>query len=222
MIERPQTISDLVLGQLEEDILKKKYNPGDRIVEGEIAKRLGVSRGPVREALLVLERRGFITESQQGGRGRRVVSFDRTKISNCYQLRLFLENQSLLHIAMSQDNAALGKLRELTEQMRLKLEAKNLDGYRKDDIAFHRQIVASIDNERIYDLYLENDRMLRWLGGVTLPSHARMLQSFSEHQRILDCCEKGDLVSLVKLTSHHQFQALEVILSQYEKANGKD
>ena len=116
MIERPQTISDLVLGQLEEDILKKRYKPGDRIVEGEIAKRLGVSRGPVREALLVLERRGFITESQQGGRGRRVVSFDRTKISNCYQLRLFLENQSLLHIAMSQDDAALSKLRELTEQ----------------------------------------------------------------------------------------------------------
>ena len=70
--------------------------------------------------------------------------------------------------------------------MRLKLEAKDLDGYRKVDIAFHRQIVASVDNERIYDLYLENDRMLRWLGGVTLPSHERMLQSFSEHQQILD------------------------------------
>ena len=220
MIERPQTISDLVLDQLEKDILDKKYKPGDRIVEGEIAKRLGVSRGPVREALLILERRGFITEKKQGSRGRRVVSFNKQKISNCYQLRAFLESQCLLHIGMNQDREALERLRESSEQMRVMLENGDLEGYRKADVSFHRLIVFTVGNDRIYEIYLENDRMLRWLGGVTLPSQ-RMAQSFGEHQQMLDYCEKGDIVALMKLMNHHQLQALGTIFSRYDKTNGQ-
>lgn len=65
IIKPPKTISEQVLEVLEEEILSGFYQPGDRMVETEIAKRLGVSRGPVREALLVLESRGLLQEKSE-------------------------------------------------------------------------------------------------------------------------------------------------------------
>ena len=76
IIKPPKTISEQVLEALEKDILTGFYRPGDRMVETEIAGRLGVSRGPVREALLALERRGLIQEKNGNAKGREVISLD--------------------------------------------------------------------------------------------------------------------------------------------------
>jgi len=62
MIKPSKTISVKVMEQLEKDILSGFYKPGVWMIESEIANSLGVSRGPVREAFLLLERRGLIKE----------------------------------------------------------------------------------------------------------------------------------------------------------------
>ena len=70
IIKPIQTIAQQVFKILEEEILSGKYKPGDRLIEREIGDRLGISRIPVREALLSLERWGLVIATGRNRKGR--------------------------------------------------------------------------------------------------------------------------------------------------------
>ena len=88
--------SEKVLEIIEDEILSGKYRPGDRLIEREIAVRLGVSRVPVREALITLERWGFVKEKGANEKWREIAVLTKTDIHECYNVRCFIECQAFM------------------------------------------------------------------------------------------------------------------------------
>ncbi len=220
IIKPPKTISEQVLEALEQDILSGFYQPGDRMVETEIAGRLGVSRGPVREALLVLERRGLIQETDGIAKGREVVSLNEQDLRQFYQVRIFIETQALITHARNRDHETLGRLEEMTQEMDLLVQRGDSEAYRKANTAWHYFIVSSLDNPRLYDFYLDNDRIIRWFAGFTLDPK-RLANSNQEHRAVLEACRKQDMETIIGGIFAHQTQALERVLQKIKKASSK-
>ena len=214
MIEQSKTIAEKVLEQLESDILSGVYKPGDRLVEGELASLMGVSRGPVREALLVLTRRGLVKEKKGNAKGREIASINTKDIKEYYQIRTFLESQCLVDLAMQDDKSALVPLFELQKKMNRLSEQGDLENYILANTDFHHNIVKSAGNNKLYKIYSGNDLMIRWFRGVTLTKE-RILISNQEHGQFLDLCLRGNISDLITTVYQHQAQAMKRVIEQY-------
>ncbi|MCF8043639.1 MAG: GntR family transcriptional regulator [Desulfarculaceae bacterium] len=221
IIKPPKTISEQVLEALEEEILSGFYQPGDRMVETEIAGHLGVSRGPVREALLVLERRGLIQEKDGIAKGREVVSLKEQDLRQFYQVRIFIESQGLITHARNRDDKVLGRLEEMTREMEPMVQRGDPEAYREANTAWHYFIVSSLNNPRLYDFYLDNDRIIRWFAGFTL-APTRLASSNQEHRTVLEACRRQDIIAINEGLFTHQMQALERVLQKIKKASPKN
>jgi DNA-binding GntR family transcriptional regulator len=214
MIKPSKTIAEKVLEQLEKDILSGVYKPGDRLIEGELASLMGVSRGPVREALLILTRRGLVKEKKGNAKGREITSINTKDIKEYYQIRTFLETQCLVDIARQDDKSALVPLFEMQKRMNVLSKQGDLENYITANTELHHNIVKSAGNDKLYKVYSDNDLMIRWFRGVTL-TRERMLKSNEEHGQILDLCLKGNLSDLIPTVYKHQAQAMKRVIEQY-------
>ena len=216
MIKPSKTIAQKVLEELEKDILSGVYKPGERLIEGELARLMGVSRGPIREALLVLTRRGLIREKERNAKGREIASLNTKDIQNYYQVRIFLETQCLVDISIKNNKSALLPLIELQDMMQKLSEQGHLEDYIRANTKFHHEIVKSAANDKLYKIYSDNDIMIRWFHGVTLDKE-RLLKSNQEHALILKLCQEDDISGLVKEINKHQMQAMKRVIENLKK-----
>jgi len=220
ILKPSKTMAEKVLAALEGDIISGRYQPGDRMVETEIAANLGVSRGPVREALLVLQRRGLIKEKNGNAKGREVASLSKKDLRELYQVRIFIETQCLIHHALHK-REMLAELGLMVQEMDNLVEIKDIEGYRKANALFHHAIVNGLQNNKLYEIYKDNDRMLRWFQAVTLYV-PRLKKSNEEHKRILGFCRRQDLAGIKTAINAHQVQALEFLLQKLSPSPGAD
>jgi DNA-binding GntR family transcriptional regulator len=143
-IARPQEVWEQVLDELRLQIILGELAPGARLVETELAHRFGVSRGPVRTALLNLERSGLVSSSAR--RGVEVARYSSVDIRELYAVRAALE-------ALAAKEAA-GRCSPATVE-RLNEQLDALDGFVAEgaafeaaeaDLAFHEEICVNSGN----------------------------------------------------------------------------
>jgi DNA-binding GntR family transcriptional regulator len=133
--------------QLIEDILSGQLPPGTRIVETRLAQQLGVSQGPVREALRDLELFGFVVSSPFRGTQVRKISPD--DLVEIYPVRAALEGVAAKAAATRIDDATLAELEELIATMRDAAERKDQQAHVNADFAFHHAIVKASGNRML-------------------------------------------------------------------------
>ena len=104
-----------VLGRLRHLILIGEYGPDERLVEEQLAKRLGVSRTPVRQALAMLEAEGLVGISPN--RGATVCSFGLDDVWDVYDLRAVLEGHAARRAASRIEEPELERLREVVAEV---------------------------------------------------------------------------------------------------------
>ncbi|MFV0307149.1 MAG: GntR family transcriptional regulator [Desertimonas sp.] len=141
---RPQELWEQVLDELRVQIIVGELTPGSRLVETELAHEFGVSRGPVRTALLNLERSGLVTSSAR--RGAEVASYSSTDIRELYAVRAALE-------VLAAREAAERCTSVVADQLEAQLdvfEAFRAEGAAFDaaeaDLAFHEGICVCSGN----------------------------------------------------------------------------
>src|SRR6202011_3416497 len=121
---------------LRQAILGGRYRPGEQITETEIAQQMGVSHGPVREALRELESEDLLVIEPH--RGAFVKSFTASDIREVYQFRSAIETAAVTLAVQRSTDADLAQLDALIEQMRQASAASDLDGLIELDLEFHR------------------------------------------------------------------------------------
>jgi DNA-binding GntR family transcriptional regulator len=211
MIIRPsKTIAEKVLKILEDEILSGRYKPGDRVVEREIAERLGVSRIPVREALLALERRGFVKAKVNNRKGREIVGISEREISENYAIRELIEEYALTEKSLQQENRLLATLKQIVEEMEKFVQMKDLESYRNFNSKFHHEIAQSLNNKKLYNIYSEAAKSTHWFQNLTLYA-PRMEESIQEHKLLLKSYEEKDLLKIRSLMKNHYNQAVEFL-----------
>jgi len=153
--------------------------PGQRLVETEIAERLGVSRTPVREALQRLETQGVVARD---GRSLRVATLDHSQLGELYEVRRVVEGLAARLAARHAAPEEIRVLREMAEADRALIDdptALSLANRR-----FHRQLHRASHNRYLNQMLRSMRRSMALLSSTTLGAPGRGAQSLDEHDAI--------------------------------------
>ncbi len=147
-----RALSDDVASRLRAAILSGAFAPGERLREEQMARALGVSRGPVREALAELERQGLVVINRN--RGAVVAQLSRNDLEELYTLRLAIEELAIRRAAEAANPDSIAAMRTLIESMQGALvqgiteqEAAELD------LDFHDLIYDAANHRRLKDAW---------------------------------------------------------------------
>ena len=200
------TLRERSLEALRTAITSGEYRPGDHLGEEELAGRLGVSRGTVREALRHLQQEGLVTA---GARGMlRVNSLSSAEIRELFQVRGALEGLAVtLIIASPRRDAAVARLR--TALSDLDNPGHDFSAHIDADLGFHLLLCELSENSVLVDAWRHLEGQVR----ITILSdgneHHSHLMSGGHHAPIVDAVEAGDSAQAVKVLQDHMLLAAE-------------
>lgn len=132
------TYAEAVYQQLREEILTGQLRPGDRIAETEVARRLGTSQGPVREAFTRLREQGLVISFTH--RGSYVSEISVEEARDAYAVRATLERQALRLALPNMDESQYARLQEDIREMEGAAGHGDVAGNLARDMRFHRRI----------------------------------------------------------------------------------
>lgn len=183
------------------------YKPGDRLVESELAERLGVSRTPVREALQRLETQSMLSRD---GRSLIVASLDHNQLAELYAVRTELEGLAARLAARHATDEEIRVLRGMVEDDRaLKNTPRELA---KANKRFHRQIhLASHNRFLVQQLDLVH-RSMALMASTSLAADGRSEVALAEHDQIVAAIEARDGEAAYQALKTHISRAFETRL----------
>ena len=199
-----QVFREEIRNAIREAIFSGELNPGDRIIETYWAKELGVSQGPVREAIRDLEAMGLVeTVPFKGSRVRTLTEKD---VRDNYSVRICLESKSIRDAITQLGD---GQMAELTERLRSILHEMDDCANRGDlrqftdcDTAFHRAIIDATGNQVLRKLW-EQCNMRNWFRFSALTDAKSLRQLQSGHQQILEAICARDIKTATSTLENH-------------------
>ncbi|MGF0174672.1 GntR family transcriptional regulator [Streptomyces sp. Marseille-Q5077] len=193
--------ADRVYTHVKQGVLDRRYEGGTLLTEGELAEAVGVSRTPVREALLRLEVEGLIKLYPK--KGALVLPVSAQEIKDVVETRMLVEEHAARK-AVPAPPGLIERLEELLARQKAQAAAGDLAGAAVTDRCFHVEIVRSGGNEILSRLYDQlRDRQLR-MGVAVLHSHPdRIAKTLVEHEEILQALRAGDAEEAVGLVHRH-------------------
>ncbi|MFE2156262.1 GntR family transcriptional regulator [Streptomyces lydicus] len=193
--------AERVYTHIKDAVLDRRYEGGMLLTEGELADAVGVSRTPVREALLRLEVEGLIKLYPK--KGALVLPVSAQEIADVVETRLLVEKHAAAKAAPANE-ALIGELTELLETMRAQAESGDLAAVSVTDRAFHAAIVRSAGNQILDRLYEQlRDRQLR-MGVAVMHAHPdRIAKNITEHAEILEALRAGDAEAATDAVHRH-------------------
>lgn len=193
--------AERVYAHVKEGVLDRRYEGGTLLTEGELAEAVGVSRTPVREALLRLEAEGLIKLYPK--KGALVLPVSAQEIADVVETRQLVEEHTIRK-AVPASPQLIARLTELLDRQREQAAAGDLAGAAVTDRCFHAEIVRSGGNEILSRLYDQlRDRQLR-MGVAVMHAHPdRITKTLTEHQEILDALRSDDPEAAVAIVHRH-------------------
>ena len=190
--------AEYVYQYLRQAIRDGQFQQGDRIREDDIAKSLGVSRTPVREALGRLQARGLLDFGS--GRGLGIVELSRVQVLELYAMRELLEGVAARLAAQHATSTEVGYMRHLLNQFRATRDPQQLASINR---TFHRAIRDAAHNRYMVRSLNDLNEALALLRGTTYSILGRPETADIEHRAILDAIEKGDPDTAERETRAH-------------------
>ncbi len=186
------TRKDQAYRSLRRRIVTDGFSPGELIDDGREAERLGMSRTPVREALLLLESEGLVEMLPR--RGVRVVPLTRSDIQEVIVLLTALEIAAVELLAETHPSAAtLQPLTDACEAMDIALESDDPDEWLEADETFHQSLLILSGNRHIAETgirYREKIRRGHFVASRLLP-RSRRVQSTAKHKALIELLLSG-------------------------------
>jgi DNA-binding GntR family transcriptional regulator len=205
---RETSLAKLVREDLLEHILQGRIQPGDRINEPDVAKRLQVSRVPVREALRELESSGLVVSRKHAGVFVRAI--EAQEVRDLYEIRSLLDGfagAKAAALSAPSRHALIPALNASIATMRHACADQRLAAYYSENLHFHWLIVSAAHNEQLSRTYQEVVQKLHLARLKTLAQVSGMATSIAEHQMISEAIEKGDVSRTQSLLTRHVTQA---------------
>lgn len=189
---------------IREAIFAGALNPGDKIIETAWAKELGVSQGPVREAIRDLEALGLVETVPF--KGSRVRSLTEKDVRDNYSVRICLESKSIRDAVTLLPDEKLDvltrRLQEILKEMDGCARRGDLRAFTESDAAFHRAIIDATGNQVLLRLW-EQCNMRNWLTVSALTNAESLQQLQSGHQKIFEGIRKRDVQEATSTLENH-------------------
>jgi DNA-binding GntR family transcriptional regulator len=217
--EERVSITDDVFRRLRDQILTGELRQGSLHSIYECAETFGVSRTPVREAVLRLADMGMVVIERN--RGFRVRGLSVDDVRAVFEFRLLVETTAVSYAAQHALPSLVEELADNLRRMQLVLPSLDAMTFARLDREFHDLITASLDNTRIRG-ELETLRGATYAMGVTTmgrPVRAREIHG--EHAPIVDAIAGGDSLEAARCMARHLVHSGRVVMAEVAVRSGE-
>ena len=210
------SLTDWAYREVKRRIMGNLFPPGLQILEQDLAERLGMSRTPVREALIRLEQEGLVEITPR--RGMRVVPIAADDMREIYDVLTCLESRAAERLAQRRPaRAELRPLIEATEAMDRALAAGDLEAWAEADESFHRLLLEASGNRRLAGMALGVFDLAHRARMVTLRMRPLPRQSSRDHRAVIEAILEGDARRAHALHAAHRREAMELLVGILER-----
>lgn len=203
-----KTLREQIASSIRSSIIDGRIRPGEKLTEEEIARQLGVSRTPIREAFFLLSSEGFVdVEPRRGVIVREVSIKDAEEI---YELKGVLESLAVRLAAERMTPDIVTELQKINDALYQAAEEAPVDVRKILTLngKFHDIIIAACDNTKvIHQLTALRHQSLRY-NFVFLSAGSRLRESADEHRAIIDALVRRDALEAERLMKEHNDAAL--------------
>ena len=188
-------------------IIDRVLLPGEKILQVELAERIGVSRSPLREALRTLESEGVV--AYEANRGYVVARVGDDDLAQIYRKRALIEDE-LLRTVRRPDAAVLSELQELNDKLMASIDQQDVAAVQRYNREFH---FAIFDLSPLGQMRKEVARLWQMTDIYSAAWWRRQPEAkkriSAEHKAIISALRKFDLVKLVEICATHRTGGLE-------------
>lgn len=208
-LERPShTFSSRAVDVLRTMVLRGQLASGERLNEVELAGALGISRGPLREAIQRLRSEGLLTAVS--GRGAYVRTFTPESLGDLYEVRIALEVHAVRLAAQAARAADVDALRSMLDETG---EAVTVGSSYPETLDFHQRLVALSGNDALCDAATEVHRQVSLARSRSGQVSERAREALDEHRAVLEAVALGDVERAAELMTQHLRSSLRSALA---------
>lgn len=197
---KPESLGRMVFDAIRDAIVEKQLAPGRQVSEAELARQLGVSKTPVREALLRLQTVGLV---EPHARGARVVLPSTELLRSAYEVRATLE-AGVARLAATratpEQRAAIADAARRSWEL---AEADDIAGFQQWDRQFHARAAEACGNEQLIALVENAATLARVLRDRDAPSHGHAMRCAQFHLEIAAAIERGAAAEAAAAAAEH-------------------
>ena len=200
-IKAPVSIRESVEQSLAALIVSGQLAPGTLVSVPTLAAQFDVSATPVREAILNLERRGFVTAVKN--KGFRITEVSDEERAHLVETRKLLEPPVIGGLAKNCPHSKLPELTAIAEEIVAGAAEGDLQAYLEADLRFHLALLRLAGNPIVVDIVADLRSRTRLTGLLKLLASEQLDQSAREHLELLDLLEAGDSDGAQALMAKH-------------------
>ena len=193
---------------IRESIVAGRFRAGEQLVEARLAEELGVSRGPVREALKRLREEGLVVDNLHKGAHVRVFSVG--DIVDLYNVRIGLESVAIRLATRRRQSTK--RLRELIDAMALAAKDGDIGRLSNRELAFHETLCELSGNQYVHSLFRSIAAQVRVALELDSAEYDNPLEVAIEHKPLVAVIESGDEELAVRRLEEHIVHGVSAIL----------
>ena len=203
-------LRDVVFNTLRQAILRGELKPGERLMEIQLANKLGVSRTPIREAIRKLELEGLVLMIPR--KGAEVAEITEKSLRDVLEVRRALEELAVELVCEKITDEQIQDLKGAAEDFKASLKEGDITRIAEADVKFHDVIYMATDNQKLIQL-LNNlrEQMYRYRVEYLKRSDFHQ-QLIDEHEEIIETIESGQKDRAVQVVCQHVDNQVEAVM----------
>jgi DNA-binding GntR family transcriptional regulator len=212
----PETIPYFLADRIKAGIIRWRYAPGSSLREAELAAEYGSSRGPVREALRILELQGLVVHAPR--RGFKVKEYAADDLRHLYRLRAQLEGEVINALSDKDVGPLTDALDRTNEAMRGFARKRDLEGYFSANIEFHQLMIESTQSSVLRTIMNQINAMSLPIRFILLLDEFSGRAAYQYHQQITAAIRDRNFRLARRLTMDHITANLVRVVDVYAAA----
>jgi len=204
---RANSLATAAQQEIERMILDGEIDAGAKLTEAWLSERLGVSRGPIREAFRMLEEAGLVR--QEKNRGVFVRDIPHHEAAEIFDLRAAMDELVGRRLAIGITPAQMKTMRTIVERMEQAVKADDRDTYHMLNLQFHDRLVEFAGNRKLAAIYGKLVKELALYRRRNLVDGSVLPHSAAEHRAILKAIASGDAEQAGRAMFEHVIESKE-------------
>jgi DNA-binding GntR family transcriptional regulator len=207
-----------VLDAIEDSLVSGALRPGDHIVESDIARKAGISRGPVREAIQQLVGEGILVDYPH--RGTYVASWTKTDVAEAYGLRALLENEAAQLAAVRMTGQQKAELTSIVDLMEARAKAGDVAGVSELDRRFHHCIYENSGHALLARMLGSLWRRISMMVSFDAKTSPDLVKYVENHRMQLEALRKGEPDEIERVFREHFVTTGEALIRRMDGSTG--
>jgi len=205
-----QPLREAVCETLRDAIRKGILEPGERLMEVQLAEELGISRTPVREAIRKLEQEGYVIMMPR--RGTYVADISAGDIKEIFEIRSALESLAAGLAARRIEPDELETLQNLLLEIEGYIAKNDIEKIVETDIKFHGLLYQVSRNDRLVNIISNLKEQLARFRTLSMSYPGRLQETLEEHSEMVEAIANGDASAARDAAEHHMERAEKTLL----------